>query len=143
MAVENGFDFSAMDNIMKALEGMGKTIDGTLKDKALKAGAEVLKEKVESHPNMPVSSEPKQHARDNIGIKKVSDDQYDIGATNEFFYLLFHEIGAQGGLYMGIDDQVYVTPDIQAKPFMRPALENNQPEIQKAMAKVIKRGMGL
>lgn len=125
------------------LEQMGQSIDGRLKDKALQAGAEIIKDKIENHPNMPRSNLNHPHAQDNITFQKINDDQYDIGARDGFFYLLFHEIGAKGGLYRGEDDAVYVTPDIQAKPFMRPAFENNKDEIEQAMMDVIKRELGL
>ncbi|MDO7487042.1 hypothetical protein Q5O89_16865 [Peribacillus frigoritolerans] len=142
--MSNGFSgLDQMDLLMKKLTELGKTIDNDTMEKALQAGAEVVKEKVETHPNIPVSKENKEHARDHIEIQKVSDDQIDIGAVDEFFYLLFHELGAKGGTYKGSDGRSYTTPNIDAKPFMRPAFESNQDEIERAMAEIIKRELGL
>ena len=144
LASKDGFQgLDQMDELMRKIESMGKEIDADLRDRALEAGAEVAQDKIKKHPNLPVSDLPKEHARDHIDVVKVSDDQYDIGALEEFFYLLFHEIGANGGTYEGKDGKEYKTPNIPAKPFMRPAFESNEEEIQEAMAKVIRKELGL
>ena len=132
-----------MTDLMNKLQQMGASLNSTIKDEALRKGAEVTKERIENHPNIPVSSRNKEHARDNIEIRKISDDQYDIGATNKFFYLLFHEIGTTGSTYVAKDGRTYTSPSLPAKPFMRPAFENSQRDIEKEMMKVIKREFGL
>lgn len=143
MAKKSGFSgLEQFDDVVKNLRSMSKEIEGKVEDKALKAGAELLKEKIESHPNVPVSDDGSNHARDNFIVKKVEDGRYDIGISEDHFYLLFHEVGAKGGTYE-VDGRSYTTPDIPAKPFMRPALENNKEEVQRAMAKIIKKELGL
>lgn len=144
MATESGFSgLEQIDDVTRKLSSMGMKIDGSLEDKALKAGAELLKDKIESHPNVPVSGESKEHGRDNFIVKKIQDGRYDIGVSEDHFYLLFHEVGAKGGTYEGKDGRKYTTPDIPAKPFVRPSLENNIKEVQKEMAKILKRELGL
>ncbi|WP_371017385.1 HK97-gp10 family putative phage morphogenesis protein [Pseudalkalibacillus sp. JSM 102089] len=132
-----------MTELISRLESMGSSIDENLTDKALQAGSEIVKEKVRNHPNMPVSNGSGPHARDNIGIKKMKKGQFDIGAREEFFYLLFHEVGAKGGTYKGKDGKKYKIPNISAKPFMRPAFETHKNLIETAMGEVIKRELGL
>lgn len=132
-----------LDDLMKQLAKMGENIDANIMNNAIKAGAEVAKDKIENHPNMPVSKKNKEHAKDHIAIVKVSDEQYDIGVEEDFFYLLFHEIGTSEGTYKSKNGNEITTPSIDAKPFMRPGFESNEDKIQEAMAKVIKRGLRL
>ena len=132
-----------MDELMAQLEELGLSITAEVEDRALQAGAEVAKEKIEQHPNIPVSKYNKQHAKDHIEIVKAKDGQYKVGALNEYFYLLFHEIGAEGGTYKDSKGKTHKTPRTPAKPFMRPAFENNKEEIEKAMMEVIKRELNL
>lgn len=140
----NGFSgLDQMEELMKKIAQMGKSIDQNLTDKALQAGAEIVKDKIESHPNIPVSKYNKEHAKDHIAIVKTTDSNYDIGVEEDFFYLLFHEIGTNGGKFKGKNGQEITTPSINAKPFMRPAFESNKEDIEQAMASVIKRELGL
>lgn len=144
MATESGFTgFEEIDNIVRRLNELGRTVSESVEDKVLQAGAEVLRDKIKTHPNIPVSAQDKVHGKDNFLIKKITPGRYDVGVSEKNFYLLFHEIGAKGGTYRGTDGRDYTTPDIPAKPFMRPALENNKTLIEKEMAKVLKREMGL
>lgn len=132
-----------MNELMAQVQRLGLSINAGLKDEALRAGAEYLRDEIQHHPNMPRSNAHKEHAQDHIIVKKVDDDNYDVGAEDRFFYLLFHEMGTQGGTYKSSTGKSYTLPGIDAKPFMRPSLENNINEIQKKMGKVIKRGLGL
>lgn len=132
-----------MAALIRRIEQMGMSITEDVKDKALQAGAEIAKDKIEHHPNMPISNKNKEHARDHLIIEKVKDGQFDIGVENDFFYLLFHEIGAEGGTYKVSNGKTYTTPNTPAKPFMRPAFESNQDEIEQAMADIIRRELGL
>lgn len=144
MSSNSGFSgLDQMDALVRQLEQMGLSLTDDLVDEALEAGSEVVKEKIETHPNLPVSDLNHPHAKDNIKFKKVKDGQFDIGAVDKYFYLLFHEVGAQGGTYVGKDGKTYKTPNIPAKPFMRPAFESNKEEIERAMMEPIKRRFGL
>ncbi|WP_101844216.1 HK97-gp10 family putative phage morphogenesis protein [Halobacillus sp. Marseille-P3879] len=132
------------DDLTREIAKMAKNLDGETKDKAMKTGAEVVKSKIEKHPNVPVSSQNKRHARDNFKVvKNVNEDLYDIGVSDDFFYLFFHEVGAKSGTYKGKDGKTYTTPSIPAKPFMRPSLENSVGEIQQAMGEVIRKATKL
>lgn len=142
--VNNGFTgLEDFDNLMRQLEGMGHNIDQQAIDKALEAGAIVLRDKIENHPNMPVSNKNKAHAKDNIIYLKVKDGQYDVGAKGDYFYLLFHEVGAKAGTYQNSKGTTLTTPAIPAKPFMRPSLENNVAEIEEAMGRALRGALGL
>lgn len=138
----SGMELEGMRELLAQLEAMGMAMTETVMDKALDAGAEVVKEKVESHPNTPRSSGGGRHGKDNFVIKKNSDGTYDIGVTDEFFYLYFHEVGAKSGSYT-INGISLETPSIPAKPFLRPSFENSIEEIEAAMIRIIKRELGL
>lgn len=137
-----GFELDGMRELLSNIERLGKTINADLEDAAVKAGAEVAKAKIESHPNVPVSKLNKAHGKDHFAIKQVETGKYNVGVEDDFFYLLFHEIGAQSGTYK-VGNKKYHTPDITAKPFLRPALEDNKEAIQAAMAAKLRQGLGL
>jgi len=142
--MDNGFSgLDQMDDLIQRLTRMGKTIDGRTTDKAVLAGAEKAKELIERHPNVPVSKSNKEHGRDNFIIKQSKKGIYEVGPSRDFYYLLFHEIGTQGGTYKSPEGKTYTLPPLPAKPFMRPAFENGKDQIQKAMIRVLKREMNL
>ena len=98
------------DNLMRELKRMGKSIDDLTTEKALRAGAKILKEKVINHPNLPVSNDLKKHARDDIKIKKIDEELFEVGYpanSKNSYYLYFYEVGTQAGTYLG-DDGKYV-----------------------------------
>jgi HK97 gp10 family phage protein len=133
-----------MKDLIRKIEKMGKSIDESVRDKALQVGAEIAKDKVEHHPNLPVSDENKKHGRDHLTIKKIKDGQFDVGVEDDYFYLFFHEVGAEGGTYKDKKTgKTYTIPTINPKPFMRPAFESNKDEIEQAMADVIRKELGL
>jgi HK97 gp10 family phage protein len=136
-------DLDGLGEVLKNLDQLGLKVEGALKDAALRAGAEETKDLIEKHPNLPRSNKAKQHAADMFVIEKTDDDVYDIGVESDGFYLLFHEIGALGGVYKNKEGEHFITPDIPAKPFVRPAFEGGATEIQRKMGEVIKRGLGL
>jgi HK97 gp10 family phage protein len=140
-------DLEGMEALMNEFKKLGIKVDATVKDKAVKRGAEFLREKIEHHPNMPRSNEAKEHGQDHIQIEKEDNGQYFVGAHKDHFYLIFTELGAEGGLYRGRKsdnrDFWYLTPDIERKPFARPSLEENSGEIQRIMGESIKGDLGL
>lgn len=142
--VQNGFSgLDQLDDLVKKMNRMSAVVTSSSIDKALRAGAEIVKDKVKNHPNMPVSDSGGQHAKDNIVIKKKSDGVFDIGVTDEFFYLFFHEVGTTGGTWTTSKGNTVKTPAINAKPFLRPSFEENKQMIQKEIGKVLKRELGL
>lgn len=136
-------NLEGMEELMLHIQSLDKKVDDALRDKALREGAEFLRDKIQHHPNMPRSDAHKEHAQDHIIVKKATDDTYEVGPEERFFYLQFHELGARGGTYKSKAGNSYTLPGIDAKPFMRPAFETNTQEIQARMAKVIKRGLGI
>ena len=134
------------DEIMEKLQQMGRSIDYFTTEKALRAGAKILKEKVINHPNMPVSNELKKHARDDIKIKKIDEELFEVGypkSSGKSFYLYFYEIGTKAGTYVGDNGNLYKMPNISAKPFFRPAFEGSIREIEAEIIKVIRKGLRL
>ena len=142
MAGRGEMKLEGMNELISSLDRVSLEVGGMLKQEALKAGAEKLKDKIEHHPNIPRSNKAKEHAADMFEIEKVDDDYYDVGVKKDGFYLLFHEIGARGGVYK-VKGEYYITPDIPAKPFVRPSLIEGSDDIQEAMGRKIKRGLGL
>jgi HK97 gp10 family phage protein len=140
-------DLDGMEELMAKLKQVGTEVHNGLRQEAMRKGAEVAREKVENYPTVPVSAIQKQHGKDHFIAEKIDDDHWGIGVHKDHFYLIFHELGAEGGLYKGTkgwnEDIWYETPDIDAKPFLRPSFEENAGEIQRAMGNVIKRGLGL
>ncbi|MCP3025998.1 HK97-gp10 family putative phage morphogenesis protein [Halobacillus sp. A5] len=131
------------DKLTREIAKMAKNLDGETKEDAMKAGAEFLKGKIEKHPNVPVSSQNKSHARDNFKVVKNKEDNvYEVGVSDKYFYLFFHEFGADKGFHE-VDGKRFVTPAIAAKPFLRPSLENNSDKIQEIMAEVIRKSIKL
>ena len=133
------------DELMKELQRMGKSIDDRTTEKALRKGAKILKEKVINHPNMPVSNEFKKHARDDIKIKKIDEELFEVGypASGKFYYLYFYEVGTRSGTYMGDDGKSYTVGNINAQPFMRPSFESSVKEIQAEIIKIVRKELGL
>lgn len=140
-------DLDGMEALMNEFKKLGIQVNSTVKDKAVRRGADFLRDKIEHHPNMPRSNEPKKHGQDHIQVEKDEDGQYFVGAHKDYFYLIFTELGAEGGLYRGRKsdnrDFWYLTPDVKRKPFARPALEENINAIQSIMGESIRRDLGL
>lgn len=142
--MDNGFSgLDQIDDLVQKLTRMGKEIDGRTRDKAVLAGAEKAKDLIERHPNVPVSNSNKEHAKDNFIVMRAKNGVYEVGPSKDFYYLLFHEIGTQGGTYKSPQGKSFSLPPLPAKPFMRPAFENGKRQIEAAMIKVIKREMNL
>jgi len=119
-------ELTGMDELLKELNAIGERIATRAENKALREGAEILRE--EMSRRAPRSKLSKEHLADNIvksnvktsstGIKHVS-----VGPAKKFFYGLFLEFG---------------TTKMAARPFMGPALEEKRGEIFKRMAQVLR-----
>jgi HK97 gp10 family phage protein len=141
MPTRGEMKLEGMNELIRHLNELPDKVE-QISDAAVRAGAEHLKDKIEHHPNIPRSNKAKEHGADNVEIQKAPGGFYDIGFRDEFFYLLFHEIGAKGGVYKR-RGEYFITPDIPARPFMRPALEENIRSTQDKMGDVIQRRLGL
>lgn len=141
MPARGEMKLEGMNELIAHLNALPGEVEG-IEDEAVKAGADHLRDKIEHHPNIPRSNKAKDHAANHVEVQKANGGYYDVGFKDEYFYLLFHEIGAKGGVYKR-RGEYFITPDIPAKPFMRPALEENQDGIQRKMGNVIQRRLGL
>lgn len=114
-----------MQQLMQRLEQMGQSIEADLKEKALVAGAELMRDKVAEI--VPVRT---GKLKDNIIISNVEGNTIHIGPDQQgtAFHGHFLEFG---------------TKKMSAQPFMGPAYENNKDAVQNKMADVIKGELGL
>ncbi|NBI30737.1 HK97-gp10 family putative phage morphogenesis protein [Chengkuizengella marina] len=115
-----GFELTGMKDVLKNLEKMGNQSQ-EVADEALKAGAEVLRAKMEELA--PRSTLNKEHLANHIIISAIKDGKLDVGPKQGFFYAHFLEFG---------------TSKISPQPFAQPAFESCKDEIQRVMANVIK-----
>lgn len=114
-----------MDQLMRQISAIGRSVEAGTKEKALKAGAELLKEKVKE--SAPVRT---GKLKENIIVSDVKDGVVNVGPDQQgdAFYGHFLEFG---------------TSKMSAKPFMGPVYENNKQDVQDKMAEVIKGDLGL
>lgn len=114
-----------MQQLKAQLLELEKKIDKKLKEDALIAGAEIMKEKVKE--SAPVRT---GILKANIIVSDVKNSKIHIGPDQQgkAFYGHFLEFG---------------TSKMSAQPFMGPAFENNQDEAQEKMMEVIKRELGI
>ncbi|MFS1511885.1 HK97-gp10 family putative phage morphogenesis protein [Chengkuizengella sp. SCS-71B] len=115
-----GFELQGMNDLVKKLEQMSNQSQ-EIADEALKAGAKVLRAKIEELA--PRSTYNKEHLADNIIISAIKDGKLNVGPTQDFFYAHFLEFG---------------TSKMDPQPFVQPAFESCKDEIQQVMSSVIK-----
>ncbi|MGE6895766.1 HK97-gp10 family putative phage morphogenesis protein [Priestia flexa] len=112
--------FKGMEGLTKQLKELEQLGDRILQ-KALKAGAEVLREEIKKRA--PRSDMNKEHLADNIIISKVIQGHIDIGPdAKKAFYARFVEFG---------------TVNMPAQPFIEPAFLAVKDKIQAVMAEVV------
>lgn len=119
MAIE----FTGMDALLRQVEGMANVEQA--KEKALKKGAEYMREKIEQAT--PKSNLNKDHAKDHIIIEK-DENGYAIGAHKDYFYLMFKEFG---------------TKNMSAQPFMQPTFDREKENVQTIMSDKLKSELGI
>ncbi|MDE3838658.1 hypothetical protein C0966_04545 [Bacillus methanolicus] len=114
-----------MEQLLRQIERLGQKVDTQIEEKALKEGAEFLKDKIKE--NVPVRT---GNLKENIVVSDVKNGSIDIGVDQQgdAFYGHFLEFG---------------TSKMSAKPFMGPAFESNKQTVQEKMSEVIKRELGL
>ncbi|MFS1511752.1 HK97-gp10 family putative phage morphogenesis protein [Chengkuizengella sp. SCS-71B] len=120
-----GFELTGMKDVLKNLEKMGNQSQ-EVADEALKAGAGVLRAKMEELA--PRSTLNKEHLVDHIIISSIKEGKLGVGPKQDFFYAHFLEFG---------------TSKISPQPFAQPAFEASKSQIESTMSEVIKRGLGL
>jgi HK97 gp10 family phage protein len=119
------FQLDGMQELMRRVEQMELRVNTQLKDKTLKEGAELMKEKIIDY-----APERTGKLKDSIAISGVRNDEIEIGPDQQGtgFYGHFLEFG---------------TSKMSPQPFMGPAFENHKDEAQEKMKDVIKRELGL
>ncbi|MGE7216588.1 HK97-gp10 family putative phage morphogenesis protein [Priestia koreensis] len=120
------FDLSGMNELIARLNSMGREDGEQIEEKALKAGAKVVRDAIEEAT--PVSALPKNHAKDHIVISEVTDGKVSIGGGKDQFYLQFVEFG---------------TSKQTAQPFMSTAFNRTKDEAKKEMSRVIRNELNL
>ncbi|MGD6897111.1 HK97-gp10 family putative phage morphogenesis protein [Bacillus infantis] len=118
-------NLSGMNELMRQIEQMGRKVEGDIEKKALKEGANHLRDKIEE--NAPRRS-GKLASEVIVGDIKDGNVQVGIDQQGEAFYGHFLEFG---------------TKKMKAQPFMAPTLENESQTTQDKMSDVIKRDLGL
>lgn len=132
-----------MDQLMRQLQQMGRTVDGQVVEKALKEGAELMQTKIKAF-----APEKTGTLKENIVVSDVVDGKIAIGPDQQgdAFYAHIIEFGRKAGVAKikrkgrKID---YPYPAMAPKPFMGPAFENNKQAVQEKMGDVIKRELNL
>lgn len=118
-------NLTGMDQLLRQLEQVGNKVEGEVEKKALKEGAEHLRNKIEENT-------PRRTGRlaSEIVIGEIKDGNIEVGVNQQgkAFYGHFQEFG---------------TSRQKAQPFMAPTLENESQTTQNKMANVIKRELGL
>lgn len=120
-----GFELAGMDDLLVRLQTMseaGKPIE----EKALKAGAEIFRDEIES--NTPKSSLKHPHAKDFIAVGEVKDGAIPIGPDKKHWYLRYPEFGSSKQTAQG---------------FIERSFNNKKDEVQALIARVIREELGL
>jgi HK97 gp10 family phage protein len=118
-------NLEGMDELLSRVEDMGQRVEGDVRTRAIRAGAERLQQAVsEQAPRGTVGNE---RIADNIIIQE-RDDRMSVGPSERFHYGFFLEFG---------------TSKMSAQPFLSPAFENNRVLIIQDMGDVLRREFGL
>lgn len=114
-----------LDDLMARLNSLGEKIATRTENKALREGAEVLREGISKRA--PRSKSNTDHLADNIvmsGVKQAETGKHiEVGPDKKRFWGRFQEFG---------------TTEMPAHPFMGPALEEEGKAIMNKMADVLR-----
>lgn len=118
------FKLQGMNELLNRLNKVSNNV-GNVKESALDSGAEHLRFKISS--NTARSGYNKKHAADNVIVQKKNGER-EIGYSADHYYMRFQELGTK-----------YITPN----PQMTITFENEKEAVQRKMAEVIKRELGI
>lgn len=120
-----GVQLQGMEQLMRQIQQMGRAIEGEVEEKALRKGAEHLREKIEGN-----APERTGKLKSEIIIGDVKDGSIDVGVDQQgkAFYGYFLEFG---------------TSKMHPRPFIAPTLENEKQKTQDIMSDIIKTELGL
>ena len=115
-------ELTGMDELLKELYAIGEKVATRAENKALREGAEVLRQEISNRAPRKTGKLAGNIVKSGIktkdGVKCI-----EIGPDKEVFYGLYHEFG---------------TTKMRARPFIAPALEEKRSEIFDAMASVLR-----
>ncbi|MBT2696347.1 HK97 gp10 family phage protein [Bacillus sp. ISL-40] len=127
-----GVKLEGLEMLMRHIAEIGKNASEQTVEKAVKAGGELLMRKVEESAPAPGSQHPYAtgNLKENIIVSDYKNGEVNVGPDQQgtAFYGHMLEFG---------------TVNMDAKPFMGPALENNKAELEAKMVEVLKRELGL
>jgi HK97 gp10 family phage protein len=123
--VANEFKVEGIEDLMARINSLGERVATRTVNKALREGAEVLREGISQRA--PRSKSNTDHLADNIvmsGVKQAEVGKYiEVGPDKKHFYGRFHELG---------------TTKMPAHPFVGPALEEDGKAVMDTMAGVLR-----
>lgn len=120
-----GSGLEGFDQLVHRLNSMASGASGVIRDEALQKGAEHFRQKIEEDTRR--SPYNKKHAADNVIVEKTPDG-YAVGYDKEHWYMIFPEFG---------------TVKMSATPVVQPVYDNEKGQVQRIMAEVIRRRLGL
>lgn len=141
------WELEGMDQLLRRINNIGQRVSGELEEKALIEGAKIIRDSGESKARKLTGN-----LKANIIVSDVKDGKVDIGPDQQgdAFYGYFLEFGRSAGTkkrgkkrQSRGEKAQYNYPAMPAYPFMQPAFEENINNVQKEMARVIKRGLNL
>ncbi|ETT84175.1 HK97-gp10 family putative phage morphogenesis protein [Viridibacillus sp. FSL R5-0477] len=124
------FEFTGLEELRNRLTGMANT--KVIEEKALTEAGEYLRDKLES--NVYSHGLKKRSGKSERSFKissKVINGAIEVGLSNQnsdAFYLFFHEFG---------------TSKMPARPVVRPTFEQEKSNVERKMAEVVGRELGL
>ncbi|TYS50089.1 HK97-gp10 family putative phage morphogenesis protein [Bacillus infantis] len=136
-------ELEGLSQLISQVTMMGQSVSHQTKEKALTAGAEVMKQAVENEA--PVR---KGILKENIAITDVEGEEIHVGIDQQgdAFYAHIVEFGRKAGvakIKRNGKKVNYPYPAMAPKPFMGPAFENSKQAVQEAMSDVVKRELGI
>ena len=114
----NEFKVEGIEDLMARINSLGERVATRTENKALREGAEVLREGISQRAPRDTGGLAESIAKS--GVKRSEVGKYiEVGPDKKHFYGLFHEFG---------------TVKMPAQPFMGPALEEDSKEVMNTMA---------
>jgi HK97 gp10 family phage protein len=126
-------EFEGIDELLEELEAIGADIE-KLKNKALIAGADLLKERMREEVYRHGLHKRTGTAEKSIDRTNPKNGEIFVGNTPDGFYLYFHEFG-----FWNTWADRYIPP----RPFASIAYEQSKDDVLDKMAEVLREGLGM
>lgn len=129
-----------MQELLEHLNRINLQITDDLTEKALKEGAELIKNDAKQ-----IVRKDTHKLQNHIIVSNVKDGGVDIGPSQQgdAFYGYILEFGRKAGTRKYGRNKKYRYPAMPPYPFMGPAFESNKEKVQEKMAQVIKRELNI